>query len=94
MKHGSSWRVVDRGVNGKPFLWKKRNSSRYLMIDIFNTKPKGCYAVLVLDKNPLRMDDVRGKVVGMGCADAQSDWNGAYAKARMIADTYMDKHSR
>jgi len=93
MKPKSSWRVIDRGVNGKPFLWKKRNTSNYLMIDIFNARPIGCYAVLVLAKNPLKVENVTGKVVGMGCANVQSDWNGAYEKARMIAQEYMENHS-
>jgi hypothetical protein len=87
-----SWRVVDSGVNGKPFLWRKPGRASYVMIDIFKARPDGCYIVLVLNANPLTKDDVKGKIIGMGCASARTDWVGAYESARKIADRYMIKH--
>jgi len=89
----NSWRVVDRGVNGEPFLWKKRARKKYVLIDIFNARPKRCYAVLALDSNPLASPPSKSRVIGMGCADARSDWVTAYEKARKIADRYMSKGS-
>jgi hypothetical protein len=91
----SSWRVIERGVNDKPFLWKKRGRSRYVLIDIFNAHRNRCYAVLALESNPLATPtrDFRGRVIGMGCADSSSDWVRAYGKAREIADCYMNRHS-
>lgn len=93
MKYNNPWRVIERGVNGKPFLWKKRARSKYVLIDIFNARRNRCYAVLALDRNPLTTHDFRGKVIGMGCADARSDWVRAYGNARKIADDYMSSHS-
>lgn len=93
MKYNNPWRVIERGVNGKPFLWKKRARCKYVLIDIFNARRNRCYAVLALDRNPLTTHDFRGKVIGMGCADARSDWVRAYGNARKIADDYMSSHS-
>jgi hypothetical protein len=93
VKAKSPWRVAGRGVNGKPFLWKKRARSRYVMIDIFTSKRKRCYPVLALDRNPLLTDDFRSRVIGMGCSDVRSDWVSAYEKARKIAHGYMNRHS-
>jgi hypothetical protein len=93
MNADNSWRIVDRGVNGKPFLWKKRARKKYVLIDIFNARPKRCYAVLALDGNPLATHPAKGRVIGMGCADAPSDWVTAYEKARKIANRYMSKGS-
>lgn len=87
------WRVVDRGINGKPFLWKKRATSKYVMIDIFTARPNRCYAVLVFETNPVSSNDLKGKLIGMGCANGPSDWIGAYEKARVIADRYMTRNS-
>ena len=91
MARKSRWNVVERGVNGKPFLWKKPGAS-YVMIDVFKARPNGCYMVLALDANPLTRPDVKGKVIGIGCATAPTDWVGAYNKAREIADRYMSDH--
>jgi len=87
-----SWRIVEKGVNGKPFLWKKGTSASYVMIEIFKSRPRGCYTVLALDANPLARHDVKGRVIGIGCAAARTDWIEAYEKARKIADRYMDEH--
>jgi len=89
---GGSWRVVEKGVNGKPFLWKKAGSSSYVMIEIFKARPRGCYTVLALDANPLARHDVKGRIIGVGCAAGRTDWTEAYEKARKIADQYMIKH--
>jgi len=87
-----SWRVVEKGVNGKPFLWKKSTRLRYVMIDVFKARPDGCYIVLALDANPLAEQDVKGTIIGIGCAGARTDWIRAYEKAREIADNYMNEH--
>jgi hypothetical protein len=87
-----SWRVVEKGVNGKPFLWKKAASASYVMIEIFKARPRDCYTVLALDANPLARPDVKGRIIGIGCAAARTDWIEAYGKARKIADQYMNKH--
>jgi hypothetical protein len=84
--------VIEKGVNGQPFLWKKVGQPSYVMIDVFKARPDGCYMVLALDANPLTKRDVKGRVIGMGCAGARTDWVGAYEKARNIADQYMSKH--
>lgn len=84
--------MVEKGVNGKPFLWKKSGRSSYVMIDVFRGRPDGCYVILALGANPLVSHDVKGRLVGMGCAGVRTDWIGAYEKARKIADRYMDKH--
>jgi len=88
-----TWRVVDRGINGKPFLWKKRAASKYVMIDIFTARPNRCYAVLAFETNPISTNDLKGKLIGMGCAKSSSDWIGAYERARIIADRYMNRNS-
>ena len=92
MNDKNSWRVIERGVNGKPFLWKKRARSKYVLIDIFNARPNRCYAVLALNSNPLATHHFRGRVIGLGCAHSRSDWGGAYGRARKIADRYMSRH--
>jgi len=92
MNRRSSWRVVEKGVNGKPFLWKKQGSAHYVMIDVFKARSDGCYMVLALKANPLAEPDVKGKIIGLGCASTRTDWNGAYEKAREIADEFMIKH--
>jgi hypothetical protein len=79
-------------VNGKPFLWKKQGKSRYLMIDIYSPHPDRCYVVLAFDTDPYETDDLRGKVIGRGCAEGPSDWNRAYERAREIADRYMSRN--
>jgi len=88
-----AWRVVDKGINGKPFLWKKRAKSKYVMIDIFTARPKRCYAVLAFETNPVSRSDLKGKLIGMGCAKGPRDWIGAYERARVIADRYMARNS-
>lgn len=93
MNDKNSWRVIERGVNGKPFLWKKRAGSKYVLIDIFNARSNRCYAVIALDRNPLATHDFGGRVIGMGCANERSDWVRAYGKARMIAHRYMSSRS-
>jgi hypothetical protein len=90
----NSWNVVDRGVNGQPFIWKTRSGGKYVMIDIFHARPKGCYAVVTLNCNPLITRNCRGRLVGLGCADGPSGWVGAYVEARRIALKYMDEHSQ
>jgi len=92
MNRKGSWRVVEKGVNGKPFLWKKPARASYVMIDVFEARPDGCYKVLALDTNPLARSAVNGRVIGKGCASVRTDWVGAYEKARKIADRYMNKH--
>jgi len=92
MNRKASWHVVEKGVNGKPFLWKKSTRSRYVMIDVFKARPDGCYIVLALDANPLGEQDVKGTIIGIGCASARTDWIGAYEKAREIANRYMSEH--
>jgi hypothetical protein len=87
------WRVLDKGVNGRPFLWKKQASTKYVMIDIFTPRPKRCYAVLTLETNPKASNDLKGKVIGRGCAKGPTDWNGAYERARKIAYRYMIRNS-
>jgi len=84
--------VVEKGVNGKPFLWKRSARASYVMIDIFQARPDGCYIVLALNANPLLGHDVKGRIIGIGCASARTDWIGAYEKARKIADQYMKQH--
>ena len=93
MNEKNSWRVVERGVNGKPFLWKKQARSKYVLIDIFNARRNRCYAVLALDSNPLSTQHFGGRVIGIGCADSRSDWVKAYGEARKIADRYMSGNS-
>jgi len=87
-----SWRMVEKGVNGKPFLWKKPARASYVMIDVFQARSDGCYIVLALSANPLVGHNVKGRIIGVGCASARTDWNGAYDKARRIADQYMKEH--
>jgi hypothetical protein len=82
------WRIVDKGVNGRPFLWVNRAGSRYVMIDIFNVRPDHCYTVLALDREPYSAGAHR-KVIGIGCAEGLSNWVAAYESARRIAVRYM-----
>jgi len=89
VKAKTSWRVIDRGVNGRPFLWKNR-TGRYVMIDIFKTRPDRCYTVLALDSYPVKSS--KRKVIGIGCSDQIPDWVEAYKKARRIAIHYMRQH--
>jgi hypothetical protein len=86
--------VVEKGVNGKPFLWIDPAGTSYVMIDVFEARPDGCYAVLALDANPLTRDEVKARMIGLGCASKRTDWLQAYERAKEIADKYMNKHSR
>ena len=88
----SNWRVTDRGVNGNPFLWKKRSTSLYVMINIFNPEAQRCYPVLLFQSNPNESDELKGRVIGKGCAESRNDWISAYDKAREIAEKYMAKN--
>jgi hypothetical protein len=63
------------------------------MIDIFTARPNRCYAVLAFETNPLSGNDLKGKLIGMGCANGSRDWIGAYERARVIADRYMNRNS-
>jgi hypothetical protein len=63
------------------------------MIDIFTARPNRCYAVLAFETNPVSRNDLKGKLIGMGCANSPSDWIGAYDRARIIANRYMDRNS-
>jgi hypothetical protein len=92
MNRKGSWRVVEKGVNGKPFLWKKSARNSYVMIDVFEARPDGCYMVLASDANPLAEHGVKRTIIGIGCADVRTNWIGAYEEARKIADEYMRKH--
>lgn len=85
--------MVERGVNGKPFLWEKKQAGGgYVMIDIFEVRGDGCYTVLALDANPLARDDAKGRIIGVGCGGVRTGWVEAYEKARKIADQYMVEH--
>jgi hypothetical protein len=87
-----NWRVVDRGVNGEPFLWKRSGARCYVMINIFNPQARGCYTVLALQSSPYEKNDLNGKVIGKGCGNKRNDWIVAYQKARDIAERYMDEN--
>lgn len=87
------WRVVERGVNGKPFLWKKVARREYVMIDILNVRRKWCYPVVALEGNPFSKEDARRRLIGVGCGTPPRGWVGAYEQARKIADNYMNRHS-
>jgi len=63
------------------------------MIDIFTARPNRCYAVLAFETNPIYTNDLKGKLIGMGCAKSSRDWIGAYERARIIADRYMNRNS-
>ena len=91
MKPDDSWMVVEKGVNGKPFLWKNQATDKYVMIDIFEARSDRCYEVLAVDVNPLENDDAKGATIGRGCSD-KANWIEAYEKAKRIADRYMSKH--
>ena len=84
------WRVIDRGVNDQPFLWKKGSGDTFVMIDIFNPDLlKRCYSVLVIHGDP-DLNEARKEVVGIACADkAEGSWIKAYDKARRIAEKFM-----
>jgi hypothetical protein len=60
------------------------------MINIFNPRAKRCYSVLLLRSNPYEGNDLKGKVIGEGCAEKRNDWVIAYQKAREIAERYME----
>ena len=62
------------------------------MIDIYNPEGKRCYPVLVLRSNPSELDELRGRVIGRGCAERRNDWVAAYGKAREVAERYMDRN--
>jgi len=82
--------VIDRGVNGQPFLWKKRSGDRFVMIDIFNPNPtRRCYSVFVLRNHP-DMLGAKKKAIGVGCAD-EGGWDRAYERARKIAEEFMTR---
>ena len=87
----TDWRIVDCGVNGEPFLWKKRADKKFLLIDIFNPDPsRRCYSILILPGNPNSDEDLARKVIGVGCAERPDEtWIDAYQRAREIADEYM-----
>jgi hypothetical protein len=88
------WSVIDRGVNGQPFLWRKNSTNRYLMIDIFNPDTeKRCYSVFSLPKNPYSSEETNGELIGVGCAGSPNvGWDRAYKRARKIAEQYMEKN--
>jgi hypothetical protein len=88
----SDWKVIDRGVNGQPFLWKNRLGDTFVMIDIFNPDLlKRCYSVFVLHGHRTRLE-AKKEVVGFGCADeAEDGWIRAYDRARKIAEQFMTK---
>ena len=90
----TDWRVVDRGVNGEPFLWKKKASKKFLMIDIFNPDPaRRCYSILILPGNPNTNANLRHRVIGVGCAEiSEETWINAYQRARDIAEKYMKQY--
>jgi len=91
----TDWRIVDRGVNGEPFLWKKRGTDKqFLMIDIFNPDPsRRCYSILILPGNPNSDENLSHKVVGVGCAESPGEtWTNAYQHAREIAEKYMKRN--
>ena len=92
MNQKASWQVVEKGVNGKPFLWMDPVGSTYVMIDVFEARSDGCYAVLILDANPLTRDDAKARIIGLGCASQRTDWPQAYERAKEIADRYMSEH--
>jgi len=85
------WRIVDRGVNGKPFLWQSRASKKFLMIDIFNPDAsKRCYFIFISVNNPYSTKKTNRKVIGSGCIERPNEsWNDAYLRAKKIAEQYM-----
>jgi len=82
--------VIDRGVNGEPFLWRKKLGGTLVMIDIFNPDLlKRCYSVFVLHGHR-SMVEAKKEIVGIGCADeAEGGWIRAYDRARRIAEQFM-----
>ena len=84
--------MIDRGVNAKPFLWKKRATNLYVMINIFDPQKKCCYSVLLLRSSPYEGNDLKGKVIGKGCGEKRNDWGAAYQEARKIAERYMNRN--
>jgi hypothetical protein len=88
------WSVVDRGVNGQPYLWRKNSRSLYVMIDIFNPDlVRRCYSVLSIPEDPYSNDKINGKLIGVGCSDVpDAGWDQAYERARRIAEEYMEKN--
>ncbi|HUO42097.1 MAG TPA: hypothetical protein VMU35_03905 [Methylomirabilota bacterium] len=84
------WKVIDRGVNDQPFLWRKSSQNMFVIIDILNPdSAKGCYSVYVSHGDPYRAKSTR-KVVGIACADrAEGGWIRAYERARRIAERFM-----
>jgi hypothetical protein len=88
------WRVVDRGVDGSAFLWKKVATDDYIMIDVFNADTTNhCYPVVVLPSDPYKNEDGKGRIIGRGCAsDSKGSWIDAYNRARGIAEHYMKRN--
>ena len=86
------WKVIDRGVNDQPFLWKKISAHTFVMIDIFNPDSlKGCYSVFVLHGGT-SLTKARREVLGIACADkTEGGWIRAYERARRIAERFMAK---
>jgi hypothetical protein len=84
--------VIDRGVNGQPFLWRKGLEGTFVMIDIFNPDLlKRCYSVFVLHGRRSMLGSKK-EIVGIGCADeAEDGWIRAYDRARRIAEQFMTK---
>jgi len=83
------WKVVDRGVNGKPFLWKKESEELFVMIDIFNPDlVKRCYSVFLFHGEPNRGQSGK-EVIGIACADDEGGWIQAYERAKVIAEHFM-----
>jgi len=86
------WKVIDRGVNDQPFLWKKGSGGMFVMIDIFNPDlVKRCYSVFVFHGDPSIIEP-RKEVVGIACADeGKGGWIQAYERAKRIAEQFMAK---
>lgn len=84
------WRVIDRGVNNQPYLWRKSSRNMFVMIDILNPdSAKGCYSVYVSRGDP-SLTETKRKVVGIACAsETDGGWVRAYERARKIAERIM-----
>ena len=84
------WKIIDRGVNGQPFLWKNQSDQLFVMIDIFNPDlVKRCYSVFLFHGEP-NFGQSRKEVIGIACADGgQGGWIQAYERARVIAEHFM-----
>jgi len=86
------WKVIDRGVNDQPFLWKKGSEGMFVLIDIFNPDlTKRCYSVFVFRGDPSIIGSTK-EVVGVACADqGEGGWIQAYERAKRIAEQFMAK---